>query len=140
MNKAELLTDIEERVIRVIKVDKQDDPVKEEAGINSYIANVLNLEQGKVQGQNIGFYVVDEGTETEVAYLRDNAGSRVALEAEVVAFMAILPYERVQITEVDATNEFVIARAFKSEGETISEVKVMLYKDKDGNPVFKELV
>jgi hypothetical protein len=139
MNKAELLQDIESRVIRVIKVEEQEDPVKNEAGIKSYIANVLNLDQGRVQGQNIGFYVVDEGEPTERAYFRDNAGSRVALEAETVAFIQTLPYVRVQVQEVDSSNEFVIARAFEETAEGIQELRIMLYKDADGTPQHKKL-
>lgn len=139
MNKAELLQDLGERVVRVIEVYEELDEKKNAAGVKQYIANVLNLERGVARGQNIGFYVIDEGLETELALYRDSAGSRTALETEAVAYLATLPYIKVNVMEVDTTNEFIVVRAMKDNGdETVSEVKVMVYKDGD-TPTHKEI-
>lgn len=138
-SKEQLLADLETRVLRVVAVNKQDDPVKETVNINTYLANVLNIEQGSVQGQNVVFYVLDEGTASEQAYYQNRPGSRKELEVEAVAFLKTLPYVRVSVEQVDSNNEFVIVRAFKENAdETLSEVKVMIYKDGD-TPMHKEI-
>lgn len=141
MTKAELLQDLSSRVLRTISVVEESDEVKNAAGVRMYMANVLNLERGDVRGQNVGFYVIDEGQPEEQAYYRDKAGSKLALQAETVAFIATLPYEKVQILEIDDDNEFVIARAFKATGDgaAMNEVKLMLYKDKTGTATCKEI-
>lgn len=140
MTKAELLQDLSSRVVRLIEVVEEIDTKKNAVGIKQYMANVLNLERGAARGQNIGFYVVDEGTETEAAFYRDSAGSRTALEAEAVAYLATLPYVKVHVEDVDTTNEFIIVKAIADNGDgTVSEKKVMVYKDGD-TPTHKEVV
>lgn len=130
-SKSALLADLEQRVIRVINVTKQADAVSEAAGVSVYLANVLNIERGTAQKQNVLFYVVDEGTATEQAYYQNGAGSRKELEIEAMQYLAGLAatYTRVQVQEVDTTNEFIICRAFKVVNDKLAEVRVMIYKD-----------
>ena len=142
MTKTELLADIDTRVLRTISVTKEPDAVKEAQGINTYVANVLNLNAGKATGQNIAFYVLDEGTPTEQAIYKDDAGAKVALEAETVAFIASLPYVKVKVDEVNANEEFVLATAYEEDTTTgtVSTKKIMLYKDSAGVPQEKTIV
>lgn len=142
MTKQELLADIDTRVIRTVSITQEPDATKEAAGITTYVANVLNLNKGKAVGQNIGFYVIDEGQPTEQAFYKDDVGAKVALEAETVAFIATLPFVKVKVTEINADEEFVIAEAYEEDTSTgtISKKNIILYKDSAGTPTYKQLV
>lgn len=68
MNKEALLADLAPRVTRIISVDLQDkDTKKVDAGIRPYLASFMFSRNGQSIGENVLFYVYDEGQPEEKA-------------------------------------------------------------------------
>lgn len=82
MLKSEIIADITSRVRRLVDVVQQADPVKSQAGITVYTANVMDVDgEGNLQGKTVLFYVLDEGQPTESAYYSRPPGSPVDYKA-----------------------------------------------------------
>lgn len=140
MNKKQFLKDLEARTIRVIKVEKQEDPVKEEQGVISYVANALVKDGDRAVARNIGFYVVDEGKKDEEAFYRDKAPESFNDLKEEKAFLKSLPYKRLRLTEQFLEEGYSLFRAFKEVDGSLKEVQVMVCKDDDGARSYKEII
>lgn len=139
MNKTELLADITAKGLRVIQVVQQSDPVKEAAGVNSYIANVLSQSGDTVTAKNIGFYVVDEGQAGEVAYYRDALKPKNTVWDVAQTYLdSLIPgtYLRGTLREVNEQNNSGIADVYKVDGTgtAVSKIEIFIYKN-SGQPV-----
>ena len=138
MTKAELLTDIEAKSLKVVAVTEEPDAVKNSAGIKQYIANVLEQDGEKVAGRNIGFYVVDEGEPTETAYVRDIVRPKNQARDAVQTYLnGLVPatYIRVSLSSVDEEQKSARATALKDNGDgTCKEVQLFVFKN-GTNPI-----
>lgn len=86
MNKSELLTILAGKYDRVLNVD----PRELVAGVQVYLANVLDVSGDTAIKANVGFYVIDEGQPGEIAYWM-NAEPKpmpvVTFQAELSAYL-----------------------------------------------------
>lgn len=64
MNKAELLTAIQDKGWTILKTEEQSTL----GNVTWYVSNVFKTQDGAAIRQNVGFYVVDENQPTEAAY------------------------------------------------------------------------
>lgn len=145
MLKADLIADLTAKNLRVINTTKASDPTKEAAGVNTYIANVLEQDGEIVFGRNIAFYVVDEGLATEAAYYKDIPISKNSARTAMENFLAgLVPatYIRTQIDSVDEVNLYGFATAYKpnADGVTATTVKLLVWKDGASPIAYRELI
>ena len=78
MKKSELLTDLEGRVTRIITTTLQEqDTNKIAARINPYLSAFMFSKNGISKGENVLFYVYDEGTTGESAEYDERSFARV---------------------------------------------------------------
>jgi len=131
MNKTELIADIAAKGLRVIATQQQSDPVKEAAGVNSYITNVLEQNGDRVTARNIGWYVMDEGLPEEVAWYRDQPNpkneARDAIEAHLDGIADIIRY---RLETVNEEEQYAFATVWKDNGDTTAtESRVFIWKD-----------
>ena len=138
MNKVDLIADLNSKGLRVIAVTQQSDPVKEAAGVNSYIANVMEQRGDTVTARNVGFYVMDEGEAGEVAYYRDQLSQKnVAYDAMVSYIDGLTPatYIRGEVQNVNEDGKYGFAKVYKDNGDgTAKEVQLIVFKN-GANPI-----
>jgi hypothetical protein len=142
MTKAELIASFTSDSIRVINVELQADSVKEAAGVKSYIANVLERKGDRSTARNIGFYVVDEGTGTEAAYVRDDGVKKSAAYDLVKAYLEGLRPATVlwyAIDEVDEPMRVARCRVIIASGTDLTEKNIIVYKT-GSNPITHKIL
>lgn len=139
MNKAQLLADLDSKVLRVVGVTQQEDPAKAAAGITVYVANVLQITQaGQAQGRNVGFYVLDEGDPGEAAFYKDSIGTSAADYAAAVTYLDAQAFERYKVREQQPQNGFALADVWIDDGAGgVLERRILLYRDAEGSPTHK---
>jgi hypothetical protein len=129
MLKADLLADIETKVLKVVAVVEEADAVKNAAGVRQYIANVLEQNGERVASRNIGFYVQDEGEATEEAYYRDVIVPKSVARTLVENYLEGLrpaTFLWYKIHDVDEVQR--VARATVITADTFTEKNIVVYK------------
>lgn len=137
MNKAELLTKLEDNAVKVVKVNEEVDPVKNEAGVKSYTANIMEETDAGAVVRNVGFYVIDEGEPAERAFLRDAVKTKRDFVDKFTNYLnGLTPdtYLRFKLGTVDEDDRSGYATAVKKNQDgTGTEVKLFLYRDTVAN-------
>ena len=133
MNKAELLAEIDLKVLKVVKTTEEVDTDKNSANIKQYITNVMEQVGDKVHGRNIGWYTIDEGLPTEAAYFRDVVSTKRDFQDKFTTMLnQAVPatFIRFKIEKVDEDDRSGYATAVKDNGNgTATEVRLFLYRD-----------
>ena len=129
MNKAELLADIEAKSLKVVAILEEQDAVKNGANVRSYIANVMEQNGDRVQGRNIGFYTIDEGTPDEVAYYRDQVTPKSVARTLVEDYMESLRPATFLWYRIDSVDEEQkVARVSVIDSSDMTEKTIVVYK------------
>ena len=151
MNKTEILADIDAKCVRRYRLDVPGNQTDLNAqGITLYQAQVLEQYSGDAVSKTISFYVVDEGGPAEVAYYERQEALRPAdsLKDTLQTWLeANLPaaYVRVRVDQVLEDKFYGFATAWKEAGPTpangdpISEVRLVCWKDGGNPPEWREL-
>lgn len=128
MNKSELLADIQAKSLKVVSTIEEADAAKNAAGVKMYMTHVMEQRGDVVQGRNIGWYTLDEGTAQEQAFYRDQVVAKNNARDAVIAYMKTLSpatYIRFSVLEVN---------------EEIRSARVAVVKDnKDGTATEKHV-
>jgi len=135
MTKAELLADIDAKVLKTVKVFEEPDSDKNAAGVKMYIANVMEQKGDTITGRNIGFYTINEGQAGEEAYYRDQVNPKNVAQAAVEAYLAGQALVRVVNMQVNEEKRFAVCEVVVDNGNsTASKETWFVYKD-GANPV-----
>jgi len=138
MNKQELLADLETKSLKIVKtVEDTEDTAKNEAGVRSYTTNVMEQDGDVVQARNIGWYTINEGTDEEVAVLRDLPKTKrdwVDKFESMLNRLSPKTFLRFKIESVDEEDRSGYATVIqKNEDKTVSEVRIFMYRDTVAN-------
>lgn len=146
MNKAELEAEIAAKAYAVVQTVQEPDAVKEAAGVTMYMTNVMERTgDNRLQGRNIGWYVVDEGGPAEAAFYRDTVQvANDKYQAELTFLKNRGLWETIQVVQRSENHDWLIARCLKivdgvSTPPVGEIVHVMAYYNDQGQPQYCEL-
>lgn len=146
MNKAQLLTDLQSRVIRLIG----DPQLKTDVGgVKTYIQAVLAMEgTDKAADRNVAFYVVDEGQPGEAAYYRDTVHRQTDDREKAVSYMGQLVVNgqiggfEIESVQADlGSRSFFIAKVYADDGSgKLVEKRFHVSRNAQNQVVRKEII
>lgn len=134
MKKTEILADIESKVLKVISTTEDtEDTAKQNAGVRSYVTNVMEQKGDTIHARNIGWYTIDEDGAEEVALYRDILVPKNKARDAVISYLeskSPAPYIRFRNVEVDEENLSATAEVIKDNGDgTATEKRVFIFKN-----------
>lgn len=124
MTKSELIADLTAKVARLLEIQPQIDPVKSAAGINVYLAPFMVSENGVSKGENVVFYVYDEGEQTEKAEYDQRSFQRVFGGKVYSGSMADVKTRAVEI--IGSADEAQAEAAYKA---MVTETEITMLDD-----------
>lgn len=138
MDKTELLADITAKSLKVVSTTEEIDVAKNNAGVRSYITNVIEQNGERVTGRNIGWYTIDEGTANEKAFYRDQIVPKSVARDLIDTYMVTIspsPYIRYEIKSVNEENRSAEVSVIKDVGGgSATKLDILVYKN-GGNPI-----
>lgn len=143
MNKSQLLADLTSKVLKVVNTTEEVDEVKAQAGIKSYITNVMEQAGGSVRARNIGWYTINEGQAGEEAFYRDEVSIKKDFSTRADTYLAglvpatFLKAVAIEVDEVSKTAKAFVVRL--NADDTVSEETIFVYKPA-GSPITHKVI
>lgn len=143
MNKTQLLADLTAKVLKVVNTIEEVDDVKAQAGIKSYITNVMEQAGGSVRARNIGWYTINEGQASEEAFYRDEIIAKKYFSTKVDTYLAgLVPATYLTAITTEVNEAMKTAKAYVvllNADDTVSEHIIFVYKPA-GTPITHKVI